>query len=193
MSFHLLVRRIHLYAAMFLLPWFLVYGVSSVPFSHSVWFQDRPQWTVRSDRPYELSVAEGANLREVGARILRDAGLKGSFGAYRPNPREIAVYRFDFWSATQITYFLDQKRLLAKDRGFRWAAFLTGMHARGGFEQESLLDHAWAVAVDVVCLGFLVWIASGLYMWWQIRQSRSWGFLALGGGIASFVLFLFKL
>ena len=193
MSFQLLVRRIHLYVAMFLMPWFLVYGLSSVPFSHSDWFRESPQWTVRFDRPYDLPVADGANLREVGARILRDMDLKGGFGASRPRAREISVYRFDFWSATRITYFLDQKRLVAEDRGFRWASFLTGMHARGGFEQHSFLDDAWAVTVDVVCVGFLVWIASGLYMWWQLRQTRSWGFLALGGGIASFVVFLFRL
>ena len=135
MSFPLLVRRIYLYAAMFLLPWFLVYGFSSVPFSHNDWFRDRPQWAQRFDRPYDLPVAEGANLREVGARILLDSGLQGSFGASR-RQQEINVYRFDFWSATQITYYLDQKRLLAKDRGFRWASFLTGMHARGGFHVD---------------------------------------------------------
>jgi hypothetical protein len=44
-----------------------------------------------------------------------------------------------------------------------------------------------------VCIGFLAWIASGIYMWWQIPSTRSWGWLALGGGATLFVFFLLRL
>jgi len=47
--------------------------------------------------------------------------------------------------------------------------------------------------VDTVCLGILIWIASGLYMWWQIRHVRLWGALALSGGLISFLVFLLGL
>jgi uncharacterized iron-regulated membrane protein len=47
--------------------------------------------------------------------------------------------------------------------------------------------------VDFVCLAILVWIASGIYMWWDLRQSRTWGTLALSGGALSFVFFLWAL
>jgi hypothetical protein len=82
---------------------------------------------------------------------------------------------------------------LAEDNRFRWDRFLTGVHARSGFDQESILDDSWAVLVDFVCLGILIWIASGLYMWWQIGHVRSWGALALSGGLISFLVFLLGL
>jgi len=47
--------------------------------------------------------------------------------------------------------------------------------------------------VDLVCLGFIVWIATGIYMWWQLRRTRSWGFLALGSGVLLFLVFLLAL
>jgi len=196
MSFPILIRRIHLYLGLFLLPWFFLYGVSSIPFSHNTFFQQRygaAEWSVRFDRAYELDIAPEASPRQVGERILQDAGLTGAFGANRAGDGRWNVYRHDFWSATRVTYFPDRKRLLAEDRGFRWDHFLTGWHARGGFDQDSVLEDAWGVAVDLVQIGILLWIATGVYMWWQIRQLRGWGALALGGGVLSFAVFLLAL
>jgi len=196
MTLNLLLRRTHIYLALFLLPWFGMYGISSLPFSHPEWFRPTeggPQRTVRFDRSYQIAFPQTSDLRETGARILQDNGLQGSFGVYQPNPQRLNIYLFSFWSATEITYFINQKRLLAEDQPFRWSSFLTGLHARGGFEQESLLSDAWGVIVDFVCLGFLVWIGTGLYMWWQLQPTRFWGGLALGSGALAFVLFLRRL
>ena len=68
------------------------------------------------------------------------------------------------------------------------------MHARGGFENRQIpLSIGWSIIVDVVCVGCIVWIASGIYMWWKIGSARAWGWLALGGGTVVFTLFLIGL
>ncbi len=198
MSFSHFNRRLHLYLALSLMPWFLMYGLSSIPFSHpkwmDAWFNDgAPMWTTRFDRSYDLAVPANADLKPIGARIVKDSGLEGAFGTYRNNEREVNVYMYSFWKSTRLTYFPRDKRLLAEDMRFRWDRFLTGMHARGGFEQPGTLHKAWAVTVDLVCVGFLVWIASGLIMWWQLRSARGWGWLALGGGTLLFAAFLWGL
>jgi hypothetical protein len=193
MTFYFITRRLHLYLALFLLPWFFMYGVSSIPFSHGAMFQSiygQPRWTVKFDRPYEIEVPEDADLKAAGKRILSENGLEGTYGVHRAKPNQLNVYLHSFRSATRITYFVDQKRLLAEDRQFRWDHFLTGMHARGGFQQDSALNDAWGVAVDIVCVAMLIWIASGIYMWWKIRPTRFWGAVALGGGPFSFLVFL---
>jgi hypothetical protein len=192
MTFPHVVRRLHLYLGMFLLPWFLMYGISSVPFSHNQWFE-APRWTTRADQPYHLEVPPGSDLRTAGARILADLGLKGAFGASRPNDRQISVYRFTFLDVTRVMYYQDQQRLVAEDREFHWPQFLTGLHARGGFEQDHVLNDAWGVTVDVVCLAMILWIATGVYMWWQIPASRSWGWVAVLSGAVSFVAFTLTL
>jgi len=197
MSFNLIVRRIHLYLALSLLPWFLMYGASSAVFSHAGYFDQRhkgiPMWIPRAELHYDIQVPENADLGEIGARIVRDTGLEGSYGTYRQNEREIHVYLYTFWRSSQAKYFIDQKRLVVEDRRFRWDHFLTGMHARGGYEHPSLLEDAWAAVVDLVCLGFIVWIASGIYMWWQLRRTRFWGALALASGLALFLVSLVSL
>jgi hypothetical protein len=189
-------RRLHLYLGLALLPWFFMYGISSVPFAHNEFFDRRdaakgPLWTVRSERTLELTVPEDpAALRSLGAALLEVAGIEGTaFGAYRESPTQVNVYSYSFWTATQLKYFVDQKKLTVEDRRFRWDHILTGMHARGGFEQEGFLQTSWSVVVDVVCLGMTLWIASGLYMWWTLPGHRGWGWLAILAGAVSFVVF----
>jgi hypothetical protein len=207
MTFAHLNRRTHLYLGLALLPWFFMYGLSSIPFAHSQYFDARdaakklPLWTMTMDRIVEVPVpgertggTDENAMRAFGSRLMQEAELEGtSFGVYRQNPNQINVYAYSFLKSTQLKYFVDAKRLTVEDRRFRWDHFLTGMHARGGFEDERLLVRSWSVVVDVVCVGMMVWIASGLYMWWSLPGHRRWGWIAIAAGSATFILFATRL
>ena len=41
MTFSHLNRRVHLYLGLALLPWFFMYGISSLPFAHNQFFERR--------------------------------------------------------------------------------------------------------------------------------------------------------
>jgi hypothetical protein len=200
MTFTLLCRRLHLYLGLALMPWFALYAVSSIPFSHGKYFEDRerakglPDWTARFERPYSAPVPEGADLRPLGARILEETGIAGgSWGAYRQGPDRIDVYVHRPFQSVQVRYLTAERRLVVLDKRFRWDHVLTGMHAKGGFEQDSLLADSWGVLVDLVSAALLLWIATGIYLWWGLRQVRFWGWLALAGGGVSFAFFLWRL
>jgi hypothetical protein len=197
MTFSHFNRRLHLYLGLALLPWFFMYAISSVPFAHSQFFERRdaarglPLWTLRSQYTVDVRIPDDpAALRNLGGALLKQAGIEGtSFGTYRQSPSQLNVYSYSFWKSTQLKYFTDQKRLTVEDRRFRWDHFLTGVHARGGFEQEGFLPTSWSVVVDVVCVGMVLWVASGLYMWWLLPQQRRCGWVAVFAGTASFLLF----
>jgi len=197
MTFQHFNRRLHLYLAMFLLPWFIIYGVSSAPFSHPTWFRNagegRIQWLPRFDKPYAAEFAPGTEARVAAAQVLRENGLDGAYGANWVNPRQLNIFMFSFLSATRLSYHLDQKRLVAEDRPSEITPILTGIHARGGFEQPLVMNDLWGVVVDIVCIGFLLWIATGIYMWWHLPSTRVWGWVALIGGAALFAIFLVTL
>jgi hypothetical protein len=74
-----------------------------------------------------------------------------------------------------------------------WRNVARRVHGRGGFEQESLVDRSWSVVVDIVTLSMILWIASGLYMWWELPEHRRWGCLAILAGTVSFVILICKL
>ena len=198
MTLHHLNRRTHLYLALFLLPWFLMYGVSSIPFSHNQYLEERdkakglPLWTKRFERSYDVAVPDGPELKALGDRIMKDTGLTGNYGTYRQSANQVNVYVYTFWHSTQIKYFIGEKKLVGEDRRFRWDHFLTGMHAKGGFEQGGWND-LWGIVVDLVCLGMTMWVVTGLVMWWSIPVTRRWGWVALGAGAGCFALFLWRL
>ncbi len=73
------------------------------------------------------------------------------------------------------------------------ACSATRLHARGGFHHDGALNDVWAVIVDLVCLGFIVWAATGLYMWWNQPRLRRWGLVALVAGFTTFLGFMFGL
>jgi hypothetical protein len=201
MTFSHINRRVHLYLGLALLPWFLMYGVSSVPFAHNQFFDQRdrakglPQWTLRSEFGVDVPIPDDPKeLRALGGALLHQAGIANTaFGAYRQSPTQVNVYSYSFWESTQLKYFADQKKVTVEDRRFRWDHFLTGMHARGGFEQDGFLQRSWSVVVDLVCAGIVIWIASGLYMWWGVPGSRRWGLVAVLAGTAAFILFTMRL
>jgi hypothetical protein len=201
MTYSHLNRRAHLYLGLFLTPWVLMYGFSSIPFAHHDYFEQRdkalglPMWTKTYEGVYDLGpIPSAGSLRPLAAKVARDFQLQNeSYGAYRPNPQQVVIYIHTFWKATQFRYFVEEKRIVREARRFRWEHFFTAMHARGGFEDRRFLSVAWSVLVDLVCLGFLLWIVSGLYMWWSLPGLRNWGWIAVAGGLLSFTLFIWRL
>jgi hypothetical protein len=49
------------------------------------------------------------------------------------------------------------------------------------------------VVVDVVCITLILWISSGIYMWWGLRSTRRWGWIAIGAGVFCFGLIIVTL
>jgi hypothetical protein len=184
-----LIRRLHLYFGLTLLPWFLGYGISAAFFVHPEWGESiygKPVWNVRFEKPYQLP--DEPDLRKLGAILMKEAGVEGAYGTYKPSPERINVYAHSFRHATQVIYDGKKGTLRAEDKQFRWDHFSTGWHARGGFQQDSFLNDLWGVVVDLVSLAYVLWVVTGLLMWWQLRKLRMWGAIALGSGVGLFAL-----
>lgn len=194
-SFDHLNRRTHLYLGLFLLPWVLMYGISSFLISHHNWFRSDqpPVWQLVFDREYQRPIPDKADLRDVAHEILKDCNLEGAFWAQRPKPDEIRINRFRFRDDTRLTYSINDQRLRAEHQDLRWDQVILRMHFRGGFAQPGFWDDLWAILVDVACVGIVIWVGSGLLMWWRLRRLRLWGCLALGGGCLAFLLLLWGL
>ena len=67
------------------------------------------------------------------------------------------------------------------------------LHFRTGHGQVGPIQKVWAFIVDLVCISFLVWVFTGLYLWWKLPQVRAWGWVAIVAGLVSFVGILVSL
>jgi hypothetical protein len=189
MTFAHFVRRAHLYTGLFLLPWVIMFGVSTMPINHQA--PEPPNWTPIGEHTFDAPVpAAEDNLRPLGRQMMNAAGIEGGYWVYRVSPRQVQVGHPDFLAPVRMNYFPEEKRLVVERRPFSLRPFLSGMHTRGGYDMGGFGDSLWAVFVDAVCVGLILWIASGIYMWWGLPSTRRWGWLALGAGAACFAVII---
>ena len=193
MTFQHVVRRSHLYMGLFLLPWVVMFGASSIPLNH-ISVPDPPTWAQVAEHAFDAEVpASGADLRPFGRQMMDAAGVEGGYFVNRVNPRQVNVNHPNFLRSVRIIYHADRKRLITERRELTLRSFISGLHTRGGFDLGGVWDSVWAFFVDVVSVALILWIASGLYMWWHLPATRSWGWIALTAGAACFAAIIFAL
>src|SRR6185503_3391014 len=101
-TFDKINRRAHLYLGLFLMPWLLMYGVSSFIVIHRAWFpSDQPGREVLFDQAYNRPVnLQGPNnspeLRAAAQEILKGSNLEGAFWVDKPKPDALHIERFTF-------------------------------------------------------------------------------------------------
>ena len=189
MTFAHFVRRAHLYTGLFLLPWVIMFGVSTIPINHQS--PEPAAWTRLAEHSFDAPVpASSENLRPLGRQMMNAAGLEGGYYVYRVNPRQVQAGHPRFLAPLRISYFPEERRLVVEQRPFSLRPFLSGMHTRGGYDMGGFWDSVWAVFVDAVSIGLILWIASGIYMWWGLPSTRGWGWIALGAGAICFAVFI---
>jgi hypothetical protein len=202
-SFSVVVRRTHLYLTLICLPWFVMYGITAIAFNHPDWFSSPddlynlsgPSWTKVESWPCVIDVPMEGNVpREVAARMLDIAGIQAdAYGAFRSGGQQVSAYVTEFWHTRRLAYDIDKQQLSLYRRDPVISTTMTLMHSRAGYRHDSLLNDLWAVMVDTVVIGILLWVASGLYMWWQQRSLRTIGGIGLAAGVITFVAFLIML
>jgi hypothetical protein len=177
MTFDKINRRTHLYLAIALTPWFLLYAVSSVVLNHGsiVRRQGAPEWNRLFEREYRLpAITEDSDQWELGEKMLVDLGMLGRYRAYFEDDDKLIVTRQKFWSAIRFTYDPQRGHVLAEQRRLRWNEFLTQAHFRAGYAYPYFADVLWALMIDLLVLSTLIWIASGLYLWIKLHRFRWW-------------------
>jgi hypothetical protein len=190
MTFAHLVRRLHLYMGLFLLPWVIMFGVSSIPLNHS----GTPEpaiWTRVGEIDFDNEVpASGENLRPLGRSMMDAAGIEGGYYINRLNASQINVNHPNFLQPVRIIYHADRKALVVEQLSPSLRQFVSALHTRGGYDMGGTWDSIWAVFVDLLSVGLILWIATGFYMWWQLPSTRTWGWLAVSAGAVCFAVLM---
>jgi len=190
-SVNLIFRRTHLYLGMLLIPWMFIYAFSTFLLNHGPYFrQFRPGpdgWIPMWEMDYQEKLPPTQpELREWAAEILKEHDLYGGpFGVQR-NPQRALINVPRFVNAMRITYSFSDQKLTAEQREPSWVETFQRLHFRAGYGQVGPLQKIWGFIVDLVCVSFLVWIGTGLYLWWKIPQVRNWGWVAIGAGLLTF-------
>jgi hypothetical protein len=193
-----LVRRTHMYLALFLFPWVLMYALSTLVMNHRALFVgmygEGPIPFVEERRfTYDGVFAENAELRTISTAILTSVGLDGAHAVSRRKDGTLAINRNDLLTPRRLTYTPSDRTLVIERMEARPNAFLERFHRRRGYATGYRIDTIWAVSVDAFIVAMVFWVLSGLWMWWEMKVTRVLGLAALLCGAGVFAMYLLTL
>jgi len=194
--FSKIMRQGHMYVALFLTPWMLMYALSTVGMNHHDLFRnfyngEISKFVVERELPYTRTFNKSDSLTFVGREIVKDLGLDGGHSAHLGKDGKIVVHRSHPISPRRITYDPARKTVLVEKEVFRTMNFLTRLHTRVGYSARYGINSAWAASVDLSVLATFFWIFSGFWLWWELKRTRRFGALFSVAGLALFGLFVF--
>jgi hypothetical protein len=184
-----------MYAALFLFPWMLMYGFSTLAMNHRASFASAyGPGPVPFERERELvyagPVSGEAEPRVLARQILESLNLDGAHAVSRRPDGAIVITRHDLTTPRRITYSPIAGRLLVEKMQHRPNALLERFHRRRGYNTGYVLDTAWAVSVDLVIGAMVFWALSGLWLWWEMKVTRRLGACAIASGLGLFAAYL---
>ena len=197
-SLNLIFRRTHLYLGMVLIPWMFVYAFSTLMLNHGPFFRQlRPGpdgWIQLWEKDYEVDLPPTQEeLRTWAGTILEEHDFTGGPFGVRRNQQQVLINAPRFIKPIRITYRMAEKKLIATQRETSWVETFLRLHFRAGYGKVGPMQKIWGFIVDLVCVSFLVWVVTGLYLWWKIPQTRRWGWVAIITSILSFLGILLSL
>ena len=191
-----LIRRTHMYLALFLTPWMVIYALSGLVLNHQEtvrgWYGGKfNDFEKIEERPYAAAFSADAYARMIGGQVLADLGLAGAFNVQgTPNQPKLVITRNAAFTAHRVTYFRTENRLLIEKLALNAPMTVNRLHFRHGYEQPFIPAKIWGFMVDLAIVGLLFWIVSGIWMWWEIKPARTTGaiFALIGFGAFSLLL-----
>ena len=184
------IRRTHMYLALFLAPWILGYAISTIAMNHRL-IGGPPAYVFEREEPYQTRFAAGTPPREIARQVLEDLGLDGAHGVQGPSADgRITITRNDLLTPRRIVFNPAESRLRIERVQLETGPLLNRFHRRRGYQQPYAADRIMAVSVDAVIVAMVFWALSGLWMWWEMRATRLWGLAATVSGLLVFVFLM---
>ena len=195
MSFSIVIRRTHMYLALFLTPWILMYALAVFGVNHRGLFlgSEPPfvKFEKESEQSYEAAFSDDIEPRIVAEQILADLGLEGAYNVrYNKQKNTYNITRRDPVTPRRITYVPSENKVTVERQTFKTVNFLAGLHHRAGYRYDLFADDAWAFSVDLAVVAMVFWVLSGLWMWWELKVTHRWGLVSLLVGLGLFGFFI---
>jgi len=188
------LRWIHLYTGLFLLPWMLVYGASAFCLNHNRWLIEKlnvtpPHWETIKQVDFSPDDTFPHEHAQQASAILKMLDLDGAHNIVgKPNANRMVINRICATGNYRITWQPPRSQIIVeKQKSFSFYRLMHFLHFRGGYVQPYFVNVAWAVIVDGVAASMWLWVFSGVYLWWRRSRTLLFGWACLIVGFLSFM------
>jgi hypothetical protein len=195
-NFYVWTRNVHLYLGLFLSPFVLVFGISTVVLNHPALAPAHAAQAlteVTVEVPPGLEKLEGMERVEALKSVMRQAGVSGEidFVRYMPKENRMIVPVLKPGQETTLDLNLATGRVQVKRRNARLRDALVYLHKSPGQHNAAVRGNwvytrLWGWLTDATVYMLLLISISGIYLWAVMKAERKIGIVLLGAGALSF-------
>jgi hypothetical protein len=183
-----LIRRTHMYLALALGPWMAAYALSTMVMGLRL--SGSPSYEVERTIRYEAVFADDAGPRERAEQILASLDLEGAFRVHGlAADGRLTITREHLLRPRRIVYAPAERLITVERAVIHPRNILNRFHHLHTYEEPYAANRAMAVSIDIVGIAMILWVLSGLWMWWEMKATRPWGLVAGFAGMATFLFF----
>ena len=113
-----LMRALHLYTGMFLVPWMMVYAISAFLVNHKEWFGESIQssWEVLQDTDFDPGPTFPEESEAQARAILEQLDLEGAHRIGADVPNQLVIYRSCAAGIYQVDWQRQASRLVVRQQ-----------------------------------------------------------------------------
>lgn len=187
------MRSVHLYTGVLLIPWMLIYAVSTFFISHGNLFQKSFEASRKFEEYDKQAFVPDETFPEDPAeqalRILRHLDLEGLHRVVgKPTPERMEILRISPGANTRVLWDKQVNQITLLRQPFAIWRFFNYLHFRAGYRQPYLAFDVWGLMVDLVILSIVLWVITGIYMTVVRPGKKRWFYVCLIGGSVLFVV-----
>jgi hypothetical protein len=183
------LRNTHLILGLFGCLYILVFGISSVKFSHRAWF---PTVTVTKFSNVTIPDEAASSARAVARELMDKHGMSGDLvgGKETPTGFTFQLVQSGLRYVVDYTKSTHQARVATSRPDFM--SMLVNLHEVHGLWHENMVRQALAIFAGIVSLSLVILSLTGIYLWFKIHPERTIGaiLLALSLGYSLTVMVL---
>lgn len=175
-----LLRDTHLLLGLFLFVFILMFGVSSLHFSHRSWFDSEPATT---ESTVAVDPGQASTARQLARHLMAEQGFRGGLHDVRDAEGEIRFNISRIGTVHDVRYTPGSREAHVKTRAFPFMNMMTWMHTTFGMQHEYAPHNVWGALMLLTSVGLLVLGGTGLYLWFKLRAERRIGLVLLLGNL----------
>ncbi len=182
-TFHKVIRKIHLVTSMILLAFLFFYAITGLIISNASFFQIPEVVVTNTDIPAGITFDEN-DPGAYSSYLEELLDVRGRTG-YNKNQQGNWIFHFNFPGEDyQVTFSPDRDTLhvrqsLQKRTIFTVVRRIHGMRGfKGGWQYT-----AWAIFYDVTASAMVLFAITGMIIWYRIRKKYRYGWWFLSAGI----------
>jgi hypothetical protein len=196
------IDRLHTYIGLYFVVFIWLFSVSGLLLNHPRWEFAR-FWSDREEVTYQASIESGSvggdlsmarsimdQMKVIGeidqVTTFNDGRFK--FRAVKPGHIFEAITNATRDSASVKEITTNSWGVLHLLHSFNGVEF-----GKAEKQRDWILTWVWVIAMDALCLGLAVVVASGIYLWWSMSGKRALGILSLCLGTSGCIVFVFAL